>query len=430
MDRPTDGKNAQRRNGSGRRGRPRQGDRQSDFGYARILIVDDNEPLIGLLRRYSEKLDAADVFEAHDGEQALEILDSNAIDCVLCDLEMPGMDGIEFLRHLAEREASPTVVLLSGHDMSILSTAVRLGRAHGLRIVGSLSKPFTFAALRELLAQSAPASNSGPRLSFQPLTPDALHYGLDNDAVELAFQPKVSIGANEVTGVETLLRWRDRSGDLVNPASVVPVAEQHNLMNKLTEIVVRKALAQHGNWLADGHNFSLAINVSLLDLYQYDFPEFVLDTASSAGVPPSLITLEVTETQIMADIARPLETLSRLRLKGVALAIDDFGTGASVLQQLKRIPFTELKIDREFVSGAPEDKATRTMQASIIRLAKNLKLGIVAEGVETESELRLVAARRVDAVQGYYIVRPMPAADLPGWIADTKSAKGRVLGGE
>jgi len=124
----------------------------------------------------------------------------------------------------------------------------------------------------------------------------------------------------------------------------------------------------------------------------------------------------------MADIARPLEILSRLRLKGVALAIDDYGTGASALQRLKRIPFTELKIDREFVAGAPEDKATRTMLAAIVRLAKGLRLGLVAEGVETESEWQLVAAQGVDAVQGYYVARPMPASELSDWLARSRGA--------
>jgi EAL domain-containing protein (putative c-di-GMP-specific phosphodiesterase class I) len=134
--------------------------------------------------------------------------------------------------------------------------------------------------------------------------------------------------------------------------------------------------------------------------------------------------LEITESQIMADIVKPLEVLSRLRLKGVGLSIDDYGTGASSMQQLKRIPFTELKIDREFVTGAPEDKAARTMLASSIRLGKDLGLAIVAEGVETESEWQLVVSGGVDAVQGFFVAEPMSATEMEGWLRRQRTSAG------
>lgn len=400
----------------GRQGSSGVGTHQS-LGALRVLIVDDNRFAVGLIRRYLERLGVAAALEAYDGRHALECLDATAVDIVLCDLDMPDMDGIELLRHLAEREAPPAVVLVSGQDKSIMNTAVQLGRAHGLRMIGSLSKPFKLPSLKAMLEQAGANMSAFSRLSFQPLTPEAICRGLANGAVELMYQPKIAIADSEVTGVEALLRWRDTDGTLKSPEAVIPIAERHGLINQLTEVVMRKATAQHGAWLADGHRFKLAVNVSLLDLNRYDFPEFVIAAARSVDVPLSSILLEVTETQIMADIARPMEILSRLRLKGVSLAIDDYGTGASALQQLKRIPFTELKIDREFVAGAPEDRATRTMQAAIIRLAKSLRLDIVAEGVETESEWQLVAARGVDAVQGFYVARPMLASDLSDWLA-------------
>ena len=385
--------------------------------HLQVLLVDDNKFIVGLLRRYLEKLGIDSPLAAHDGAEALKLLDRASVDVVLCDLDMPGMDGIEFLRHLAGRERAPAVALVSGQDRSILNTAVQLGRAHGLRVIGSLAKPFRLPALRTLLEQldGGPEGFSG--ISFQPLTPEAVRRGLEADAVELAFQPKVAVGDASLTGVEALLRWRDVDGQTKSPTAVVPVAERHGLMNRLTEAVIGKALAQHGAWLAAGHSFKLAVNVSQQDLNSYDFPEFVVESAERAGVPPSSIILEVTESRIMADIAKPLEILGRLRLKGVGLAIDDYGTGASTMQQLKRIPFTELKIDREFIAGAPDDPATRTMLTAIIGLAKELGLAIVAEGVETESEWRLVKVRGVDAVQGYYTARPMPAAALTGWLA-------------
>jgi EAL domain-containing protein (putative c-di-GMP-specific phosphodiesterase class I)/ActR/RegA family two-component response regulator len=404
--------------------RPVSSDHENDqsLDTLKVLVADDNPFIVGLLVRYLKRLGTATPIEACDGRHALDIVGSTAVDIVLCDLDMPGMDGFEFLRHLAEQKAPPAVVIFSGQDRSIVNSAVQLGRAHGLRMLGSLSKPFTLPSLKALLQQADVCAGAFSGLSFQPLTPDAIRHGLANDAVELAYQPKVTTRDCQVTGVEALLRWRDGDGDLMSPAAVIPIAEQCGLINRLTDMVIGKAMAQHGAWLAEGHHFSMAINVSLLDLDRYDFPEFVLDSARSVGAAPSSIVLEVTESQVMADIARPLEILSRLRLKGVGVAIDDYGTGASALQRLKRIPFTELKIDREFVAGAPEDKATRTMLAAIVRLAKGLRLGLVAEGVETESEWQLVAALGVDAVQGYYVARPMPASDLSGWLARSRSA--------
>ena len=385
-------------------------------GELKILIVDDNQFIVSLLRRYLKKLDIAAPLEAHDGASALEQVDSAAVDVVLCDLGMPGMDGIEFLRHLADREAPPAVILLSGQDRSILNTAVQLGRAHGLRVLGSVSKPFTLPPFKALLGQAGASVASLSRQRLEPLTPEAIRAGLRGDAVELAFQPKVSTRRRKMTGVETFLRWRGTDGELKSPAAVVPIAERSGLITELTEIVIRKAMAQYGAWQAKGHNFTIAINVSMHDLYRYDFPEFVVNAAESAGVHPSSVILEITESQIMADIIRPLEVLSRLRLKGVGLSIDDYGTGASSMQQLKRIPFTELKIDREFVAGAPEDEAARAMLVSSISLGKDLGLTIVAEGVETESEWRLVSSRGVDVVQGYFVARPMDAGEMAGWL--------------
>lgn len=397
--------------------RPGRASTRAGSDDLRVLVVDDNKFIVSLLRRYLERLGIVSPLEAHDGVEALEILDATAVDVVLCDLDMPGMDGIEFLRHLAERKRTPAVALLSGQDRSILNTAVQLGRAHGLRVIGSIAKPFRLPTLKTLLERMDIGPDGFSGLSFQPLTPEAVRQGLAADAVELAFQPKVAARDRTLMGVETLLRWRGVDGKLKSPAAVVPVAERYGLMNQLTEAIVHKALAQHGAWLAEGHSFKLAVNVSQHDLNRYDFPEFIVETAERAGAPPSSIMLEVTESRLMADIAKPLEILSRLRLKGVGLAIDDYGTGASTMQQLKRIPFTELKIDREFIAGAPDDPATRTMLTAIISLAKELGLEIVAEGVETESEWRLVTARGVDAVQGYYTARPMSAADLTGWLA-------------
>ena len=382
----------------------------------RVLIVDDNKFMISLVKRILDKLEIAAPLEANDGASALERLDEAAVDVIVCDLNMPGMDGIEFLRHLADREARPALILLSGEDKTVLNTAVQLGQAHGLRVLGAVPKPVAREPLEALLAQVSVGDETRSQFKPETLTSDEIRKGLEGDAVELVFQPKVSIADREVVGVETLLRWNDPVRGLMGPFAVIPVAEECGLINDLTEVVFRKAMAQCGAWRADGHDFKVAVNVSMHDLDRYDFPDFVVDTAEAEGVDPSTVVLEVTESRLMADIAKPLEILTRLRMKGVGLSIDDYGTGASSMQQLKRIPFTELKIDREFVAGAPQDDEARAMLVSSVGLGKDLALSVVAEGVETQAEWDLVASLGVDIVQGYFVAKPMTAEDLEDWL--------------
>lgn len=395
---------------------------QGGLSKLSVLIVEDSRYITALLKRYLEQLGITATLTAEEGADGLEQIDAGAVDVVICDLNMPGMDGIEFLRHLAARPLAPAVILISGEAESILNTAVRLGRAHGLRVVGAMTKPFRLAPFRALLLQAGGDREGTRGLSFEPLTPEEIRTGLRGDAVELVFQPKVSAGTGVLTGVETFLRWRAADGGLKGPGAVIPIAEASGLINEVTEQVFQKAMVQCAAWRAAGHDFTIAVNVSMYDLDRYDFPEFIVGTAASHGVGPASLMLEVTESQIMSNVIKPLEVLSRLRLKGVGLSIDDYGTGASSMQQLKRVPFTELKIDREFVTGACEDGAARAMLTSSIGLAKDLGLRVVAEGVETEAEWRLVARRGVDLVQGYYVARPMSAAQFDAWRDDRASS--------
>jgi EAL domain-containing protein (putative c-di-GMP-specific phosphodiesterase class I)/CheY-like chemotaxis protein len=395
---------------------------QGDLSKLSVLIVEDSRYVSAMLRRYLGQLGVTGTLTAEDGADGLAEIDAGAVDVVICDLNMPGMDGIEFLRHLAARPQAPAVILISGEAESILNTAVRLGRAHGLWVIGAMTKPFRLAPFRALLQQLG-GDRGGPHgLSFEPLTPEEIRAGLRGDAVELVFQPKVSAGNGMLNGVETFLRWRAVDGGLKGPGAVIPIAEASGLINEVTEQVFRKAMVQCAAWRAAGYDFTIAVNVSMYDLDRYDFPEFIVGTAASHGVDPASIILEVTESQIMSNVVKPLEVLSRLRLKGVGLSIDDYGTGASSMQQLKRVPFTELKIDREFVTGACEDGAARAMLTSSIGLGKDLGLRVVAEGVETEAEWRLVTRRGVDLVQGYYVARPMSAAQFDAWSDDWASS--------
>ncbi len=291
-------------------------------------------------------------------------------------------------------------------------------------LAGALAKPIKKGPLAKLLEKVGVGENGRSGFTFERLTPDEIRKGLKDGAVRLVYQPKVAVAERVMVGVEALVRWQDPERGLMGPGALIPVDEESGLINDLTEAIFKAAMAQSGAWLAEGLDFKVSVNVSVENLDQFGFPDFVVDTAAAEGVSPSLVMLEVTESRIMADVLKPLEILTRLRMKGVGLSIDDYGTGASSMQQLKRIPFTELKIDREFVAGAPVDDEARAMLVSSVGLGKDLGLTVVAEGVETQAEWDLIAALGVDVVQGYFVAKPMPGEDIEAWIEDYRGARG------
>ncbi len=219
-----------------------------------------------------------------------------------------------------------------------------------------------------------------------------------------------------VAGVETLVRWRHPVDGMVFPDQFIGVAEAHGLIDDLTRTVLAGAFAQSRLWQNAGLMLQVAINLSMDNLASLDFLDEIAGLAAKAGVPPQMVELEVTETRLMEDLRTPLEVLSRLRLKRFRLSIDDFGIGNSSLAQLRDLPFDELKIDQSFVHGAHGNMKLQAMFDSSLGLAKRLGMEVVAEGVEDMADWDFVRKTGCDISQGYFIAKPMPAADLPAWI--------------
>jgi EAL domain-containing protein (putative c-di-GMP-specific phosphodiesterase class I) len=328
---------------------------------------------------------------------------------------MPGMDGVELLRHLGSRHIRAGVVLFSGEDSRILRTAEDVARRHHLYVLGTLGKPVTARDLAQVLGSFDGERTSIGRQPVVPVTPAELRAGLAGDALELHFQPQVSVTTRAVVGAEALARWRHPERGLLPPPAFIPLAEETGDIDRLTDLVFARAMAVAGAWRASGLLLRMAVNFSVNSLARVDLPSLVVSRAEAEGVPASQITLEVTESGIARDLRASLEILARLRLHGVGLALDDFGQGYSTLEQLKRFPFTELKIDRAFVTGAAEDAAARVILESSIDLGRRLGLNLVAEGVETRQDWDLVASLGCREVQGYHVARPMPAEEIEAW---------------
>lgn len=240
----------------------------------------------------------------------------------------------------------------------------------------------------------------------------------------LHYQPKVSAVSGRLHGVEALVRWQDPTRGLLHPDAFVPIAETTAVIHALTAEVLRIALAQARTWLDRGWVVPVAVNISARSLVNPDFATEVARQLDAADVPASMLSLELTETAIMADPDRGLAVLTALDAMGISLSIDDFGTGYSSMSYLKNLPVRELKIDRSFVMGMATDDSDVVLVQSAVDLGHNLGLHVVAEGVEDASTQLTLAAMGCDLMQGYHIRRPVGPTDLEPWLA-THAARTR-----
>ena len=334
---------------------------------------------------------------------------------------MPAVDGVELIRYLAEEGCKAHVMIASGFDSKVIDSVRQLGIERGLSISGTLQKPIRVDTLQAMLEQL--------RNDDDWLTEKELTRAIDTHALHLLFQPKVKIAAgsangrlwSHMVGFESLVRWSHPKHGIVPPGDFIPLAESVGLMDPLTELIFTLALEQMKAWNDVGLSVPVSINVSAENLYDVKFADALAARCRAVGVPPAQITIELTETAAMRDVTQAMDILSRLRIKGFDLSMDDFGTGYSSLVQLQRLPFSELKIDQAFARQCAVSDQSRVIVKTMIDMAHNLGLSVIAEGVEDEATMRLLADLRCDAVQGYLIGRPMAADQVATWLGDNKA---------
>ncbi|MGN6610732.1 MAG: putative bifunctional diguanylate cyclase/phosphodiesterase, partial [Angustibacter sp.] len=242
-----------------------------------------------------------------------------------------------------------------------------------------------------------------------------LQRAMDLDELVLHYQPKLSLDDGRVVGVEALLRWHHPRHGLVYPDNFLPLAERTGLIEPLTDWVVRRALRDLGR-MAVPASARVSVNVSARNLTQPDFASRVLATVATAGVPTSRLVLEITETAVFADLERATAALAQLSGAGIAISLDDFGQGQTSLGYLSRLHLAELKIDRAFVRDMLTDDAHATIVSSLVGLAHNLGLTVVAEGVEDDATRRALAELGCDEGQGYGLAKPMDPRRLAEWL--------------
>lgn len=386
--------------------------------FSGVLIVDDDPVLVAITEMFFQKRGAANVHSAHDGAHGLEVLDrySDTIDFILCDLNMPQMDGIQFLRHLKDRNYRGHLAILSGEQSAILKTAKGLAQSHNLNIVGALTKPLKIYDLEVVLAELNAPHNEGVPTAPVLATVHDLRHALVNGSVVPYFQPKVSVEKRLVCGAEALARWIHPSLGVIGPNFFIPMAEQNGLMGQLTQKMFDQAIASAVMWGKRAVAPKVSVNIGSESLNRIEFPDQIAAQIGAAGLECTSFVLEITERQLVEKNATSSEVLARLRIMGFGISIDDFGTGYSNIEQLREFPFTELKIDQSFIREASHDQFARTSVEASTNLGKQLGLRLVAEGVETEEDWQFVSETGIDEVQGYYVAKPMPADEFADWV--------------
>jgi EAL domain-containing protein (putative c-di-GMP-specific phosphodiesterase class I) len=243
--------------------------------------------------------------------------------------------------------------------------------------------------------------------------------------VVIHYQPQVRLSTGEVTGVEALVRLHVPQRGLVYPDQFIATTERLGLIDELTGVVMDRSLQEfaHIHQLAGA---TLSVNVSASSLVDLELPDRIARRAEKAGLPMSRLIVEITESGLIQEFAKALDVLARLRLRGAGVAIDDLGTGYSSMAQLRRVPCTEVKIDRSFVKDMLFDEGAMALVEELISLANRLNLKLVAEGVETEQQAQALLAAGCEYAQGYHFARPLPPAELANWVdAHTGETSGR-----
>ena len=237
-----------------------------------------------------------------------------------------------------------------------------------------------------------------------------LRQAMEKGRLRLAYQPKISLATDRITDAEALIRWRDANGKTVFPDEFIPLAEATGVVRELTIFALRAAMADLTQWAQEGIALRVAVNISALDLAAPDFADDVDRILREFNVPPSQLTLEVTESALIRSRSEAITTLTALRSRGIRLSVDDYGTGQSTLSYLKHLPVHEVKIDKSFVANLANSESDLIMVRSTINLAHELGLQVVAEGIEDCATLDLLRQLGCDYAQGYFISRPVESA--------------------
>lgn len=250
-----------------------------------------------------------------------------------------------------------------------------------------------------------------------------LRNAIKNNELELYYQPQINSSDKKCNHLEALIRWHHPESGLIPPTLFIPLAENIGLIRTISQWVMKSAIEQCGQWRQEGYEITVAINLSAWDLQEVSLPSRLQMILDANQVPNTSLIIEVTETTMMSNVERASKILQELHESGIHIALDDFGTGFSSLNHLRHFPIDEVKIDRSFVSSMLTNDDDLALVKAIIDLSHDLKIDVVAEGVETLEEAKILSDYNCDRLQGYYYSKPIPAKQIIPVLTDTESIK-------
>lgn len=387
--------------------------------HTSALIIDDDEIFQSVAEAALEELGFNTVQTACDGIEGLALLSnaSESFDLILCDLQMPNMDGAKTIRELGEIGYDGAIVIVSGEDAILLESVLQMAKLANVDVRGALSKPLVLGELKKL-AERRTQNNSR---DADAIDKDSLLHALQTKQLRPYYQPKIDLLTNRVEGFEVLCRHVDDQGVIGAPMPYIRSAMTCSLIGTLTRSMIEQVIDETAAWKHRLGDFNLAINMSPACILNPNLPDKISQKFKSAGFDLGSITFEVTEDRLLEDQAVISEVLSRLRLAGFRLSLDDFGTGAASIAQLRRFPFHEVKIDQQFVKNAATDEFSRYTVEAAVNLSKLRGMTVVAEGVETEDMLNMVKRLGATTAQGFLYSPALAPEMVFDWVREHNS---------
>lgn len=357
-----------------------------------------------------------EIFFIKNGRDLASIIDSAQLTTVLLDSNIEDPNIIDILYILSSVQCKIPIIIVGDCDEKVLLSVKRIGRLKDLYVYAlhlNQSIPIKLTEILEHIDKRSQVINS-----------EVIANALEKKQFEVYYQPKIEVRTNKLIGVEALLRWDRPNHGLIYPDYFIPIAEESGLITPMTYWVIREVFNQYVVWKKKKIELNYAINLSAKVLTDVILPDELGQMVKEFKINPEQICFEITEAAAMHWPEIVLEVLTRIRLKGFSLSIDDFGTGYSSLVELQRLPFTELKIDKSFVSDIAYNKSNLHIVRSIISLAQNMNLSLVAEGVETMEAAEQLKELGCDILQGYLYSKPLSVNDFTNWYKDKINAHG------
>ncbi|MGI2258710.1 EAL domain-containing response regulator [Shewanella sp. GXUN23E] len=385
-----------------------------------IVVIDDSRAILLLLQSMLDKLGYHQVTCVDSAQKAMSVIARHPerYALILTDLNMPDMDGIQVLRRLGEIAFKGAVGIISEMEPRIITLAAEIAQSHRLRMIGCAPKPLQPDDLNGLLVKAEELVGQD-RTNRQELSETELLEVIERHWILPYFQPKVNMVTNKVDSVEVLMRIR-RPGEVnaITPWRFIDAAQQYQLLDTMTFQLIGKAIqAFPGLKKIFGEQVKLGINLSPHQLEREDLVDVLERQFKGHGLMPEQIVLEITEERALRSTAQ-METLNRMRMRGFGVSLDDFGTGFTNINQLRTLPFSEVKIDRSLIINIHRDAFCQAVVHSLADIARQLDVTLVAEGIEQIEELNyLMHAYDRMVIQGYLVCRPRPMEALAAWYA-------------